>query len=218
MTNKPMLSIERELRSAVEQALLAMKRIYQAGYDSIIAAGGSCDQPGCMIENDPTARELRALLDKHPHMQQKGYDEAMGKVGALLDKPSTCAESQVEPSAQHQGEPVLQWSDDNGVSWCDGNERSLQSAREAGWKTRTLYAELPAPVAVMMPFAEKVISKLRRFEECASDDQDVDIGRHWFDLLTQLGLLSRVQRSPAFWEMTQQGEDALEVTRLNIPR
>ena len=73
------------------------------------------------------------------------------------------------------------------------------------------------PVAVL-PFAEKVISKLRRFEECASDNQDVDIGRHWFDVLTQLGLLNRVHRSPAYWEMTQQGEDALEATRLNTPQ
>jgi hypothetical protein len=59
------------------------------------------------------------------------------------------------------------------------------------------------------PFAQKVISKLQRFEECTSDSQGADIGRHWLDLLTQLGLLNRVQRSPALWEMTQQGEDLL---------
>ena len=81
-----------------------------------------------------------------------------------------------------------------------------------------LYVEQPEPVAVVLPFAEKVISKLRRFEECASDNQDVDIGRHWFDVLTQLGLLNRVHRSPAYWEMTQQGEDALDVARLNTPQ
>ncbi|MPQ71447.1 hypothetical protein [Pseudomonas sp. MWU12-2323] len=60
------------------------------------------------------------------------------------------------------------------------------------------------------PFAQKVINKLRRFEECTSDNQGADIGRQWFDLLTMLGLLSRVQRSPALWEITQQGEDLLE--------
>lgn len=65
----------------------------------------------------------------------------------------------------------------------------------------------------MHPFAEKVIRKLERFQECADDGQGADIGRHWFDLLTQLGLLNRVQRSPALWEMTQQGEDALELSR-----
>lgn len=78
-----------------------------------------------------------------------------------------------------------------------------------------LYAEQPAPVAVVLPFAEEVIAKLQRFEAYASDGQDVDIGRHWFDLLTQLELLRRVQRSPAYWEMTQQGQDVLVATRLN---
>ncbi|TKK11764.1 hypothetical protein PflCFBP13510_12240 [Pseudomonas fluorescens] len=64
----------------------------------------------------------------------------------------------------------------------------------------------------MHPFAEKVIRKLERFQGCVDDGQGADIGRHWFDLLTQLGLLNRVQRSPALWEMTQQGEDALELS------
>lgn len=75
--------------------------------------------------------------------------------------------------------------------------------------------EQPAPVAMVMPFAEKVIGKLQRFYECAEDGQGADIGRHWFDALTQLGLLNRVQRSPALWEITDQGEDVLEAARLN---
>lgn len=64
-----------------------------------------------------------------------------------------------------------------------------------------------------LQFADKVIGKLQRFYSCAEDGQDTDIGRHWLDLLTQLGLLNRVQRSPARWEITQQGEDALESVR-----
>lgn len=78
-----------------------------------------------------------------------------------------------------------------------------------------LFTAPPAPVAVVLPpFAEKVISKLRRCEECFSDFESggVDIGRHWLDSLTQLGLLNRVQRSPAMWEITQQGEDCLDAT------
>jgi hypothetical protein len=63
------------------------------------------------------------------------------------------------------------------------------------------------------PFAQEVVSKLRRFEECTSDNQGADIGREWFDILTHLGLLSRVQRSPALWEITQQGEDLLDTQR-----
>ncbi|WP_236079460.1 hypothetical protein [Pseudomonas aeruginosa] len=73
-------------------------------------------------------------------------------------------------------------------------------------------AALAQPSAALPPFAEKVLAKLRRFYDCASDFESggVDIGRHWLDLLTQLGLLNRVQRSPAFWEISQQGEDLLE--------
>lgn len=73
----------------------------------------------------------------------------------------------------------------------------------------------PAPAAnavgSLPPFAEKVVSKLRRFYDCAEDFESggVDIGRHWLDLLTRLGLLNRVQRSPALWEISQQGEDLL---------
>ncbi|HCF7194750.1 TPA: hypothetical protein NIJ32_002215 [Pseudomonas aeruginosa] len=65
---------------------------------------------------------------------------------------------------------------------------------------------------VLPPFAEKVLTKLRRFYDCAEDFESggVDIGRHWLDLLTQLGLLNRVQRSPALWEISQHGEDLLE--------
>lgn len=61
------------------------------------------------------------------------------------------------------------------------------------------------------PFAKKIISKLKRFNECAEDPgaDGVDIGRHWLDLLTQLGLLNRVQRSPALWQISQQGEDVI---------
>ena len=88
-----------------------------------------------------------------------------------------------------------------------------------GWPVQELYthpaASVPAgckavPVE-LPPFAQKVISKLQRFEECASDSDagGVDIGRHWLDLLTQLGLLNRVQRSPGLWEISQQGEDLL---------
>ncbi len=77
-----------------------------------------------------------------------------------------------------------------------------------GWQAR---AALAQPSPTLPPFAEKVLAKLRRFYDCAEDFESggVDIGRHWLDLLTQLGLLNRVQRSPALWEISQQGEDLL---------
>ncbi len=60
-----------------------------------------------------------------------------------------------------------------------------------------------------LPFVEEILADLRRFAECVEDGQDVDLGRDRFDLLTQLGLLERIQRSPARWMMTKAGEDAI---------
>jgi len=59
------------------------------------------------------------------------------------------------------------------------------------------------------PFMEEILADLRRFAECVEDNNDVNLERARFDLLTQLGLLARVQRSPARWMMTQAGEDAI---------
>lgn len=93
-------------------------------------------------------------------------------------------------------------------------------AREL-WNWPQARAALAQPSPTLPPFAEKVLAKLRRFNECAedSDSGGVDIGRHWLDLLTQLGLLNRVQRSPALWEISQQGEDllGLDVPEIEVP-
>jgi hypothetical protein len=39
-----------------------MTRIYSAGRDFIVGAGSDCDSVELMMENDPTAREIRAAL------------------------------------------------------------------------------------------------------------------------------------------------------------
>lgn len=64
---------------------------------------------------------------------------------------------------------------------------------------------------VLPPFALKVIEKLQRFFDCAEDFESggVDIGRDWLDTLTHLGLLERVQRSPALWQITEDGDALL---------
>lgn len=60
-----------------------------------------------------------------------------------------------------------------------------------------------------------VVSKLRRFFDCADDFESggCGIGREWFDALTTIGLLERVQRSPAIWQMTKTGEALIEESR-----
>ncbi|OWO90366.1 hypothetical protein B5C27_01625 [Pseudomonas aeruginosa] len=94
------------------------------------------------------------------------------------------------------------------------NERLRAELRDALARVAELERQEPVVRAygVLPPFAEKVLAKLRRFYDCAEDFESggVDIGRHWLDLLTQLGLLNRVQRSPALWEISQHGEDLLE--------
>jgi len=64
-------------------------------------------------------------------------------------------------------------------------------------------------------FAKTVIQKLQRFAEQAEDSEasGTDIGRHWLDILTRFGLLNRIKRSPAVWEISQQGEDLLEASQ-----
>ena len=173
MTNKPMLSVERELRTLAEKA--------------------------CGTAKDST--EYRRFL------------EAVS--------PTVILDLTAEPAAQNQGEPVELDERVLYDAWRGSNlgyVRPFNKYEWSAWKARARIAEQPAPVAEVMPFAEKVIAKLQRFEACVSDGQDVDIDRHWFDVLTQLELLRRVQRSPAYWEMTQQGEDALKATRLNSPQ
>lgn len=61
------------MEGLLRTSLIAMKRIYQAGYDRIIAAGGTCDTPEYMMESDPTVREIRAALKP----AEGGGDEAM---------------------------------------------------------------------------------------------------------------------------------------------
>lgn len=166
--------------------------------------------------------ELRALLERllsHDFAEECqecgiGYSDAWGELRALLDK-----EVDMDSDAsKHQGDPVAwrykkSW-EKTGWKVCDKHPTDYGIDDEC-YEIQALYAEQPAPVAVVMPFAEKVISKLQRFHECSDDGHGADIGRHWFDTLTQLGLLNRVQRSPALWEITDQGEDVLEVARLN---
>ncbi|AQZ93252.1 hypothetical protein ACFSB1_11270 [Halopseudomonas phragmitis] len=95
----------------------------------------------------------------------------------------------------------------------DNYERSQAGSRarqaDADLIRYAIASSTAAPDVAGLPFVRKVLEKLDRFHECAMDDEGVDIGRHWLDILTRLGLLNRVQRSPARWEMTAQAEDAL---------
>lgn len=152
MTNKPMLSVERELRGAVEQALLAIKRIYQAGHDGIVSAGGSCDQPGMMLEGDQTVRELRALLDK-PVVESQYDGMTQDQAQAVSDGVDEILHG--KPSAQQQGDPA---SDHTQCEECKGwgyhenhYEGGGTECGECGGSGKA-----PVAVAVVMPDRMKV--------------------------------------------------------------
>ncbi|MCO7513754.1 hypothetical protein NJF44_01130 [Pseudomonas guariconensis] len=115
-----------------------------------------------------------------------------------------------QPAEQHQGDAI-------GTLVRDYNERIVFTpigdphiiddmkvyAHADPGEVERLRDELPE-------FARMVIAKLQRFRDCAEDGQGADIGRRWFDVLVQLGLLHRVQRSPALWEITCEGDALLE--------
>lgn len=170
MNGKPMLSVERELRGAVEQALLAIKRIYQAGHDGIVGAGGSCDQPGVMFECDPTVRGLRAMLSRpegwlpcSPELLESGVDCATAPRWSNKEWDGH-SHWHPSPAAQHQGEPVavvIEETHNYGsylVFGAAGSgvqqprqvvERKAHLFDQALPSGTKLYAEQPAPVAVI---------------------------------------------------------------------
>ncbi|NAN50873.1 hypothetical protein EX349_06655 [Pseudomonas protegens] len=180
------------------------------------ANAGKGDRPGWLaMSSDTCLLEIIYHFGKLQASVKRGDSDGIAEYGAdvanmcmmLLDICGVLA-------FVEQPEPVSSTSDKYKAELYD---EVWQLAKDMGFGNVTdalmKLKKQPAPVAVVLPFTEKVICKLERFQECADDGQDVDIGRHWLDLITQLGLLNWVQRSPALWEMTQQGEDALELSR-----
>lgn len=124
MTNKPILSVDRQL---IEKAMQA------------------CFEAGHGITHD----ELRALLDKASCIKCNDTGEAdSGGVqpwGEGINIPCDCA-----PAAQHHGYPVAwQYRVSAGPAtgwslWHDGKGEEFKNSYQV--ETRPLYAEQPAPV------------------------------------------------------------------------
>lgn len=164
---------------------------------------------------------------QHPHYALNYYKQnAEDQAAHWRERGCEVSEDELMTVAQHdrifgalrakadQLREALEWRKENQAGQRE-LLRSVKAERDAAL-ARVAEMERQEPVVraygVLPPFAEKVLAKLRRFYDCAEDFESggVDIGRHWLDLLTQLGLLNRVQRSPALWEISQQGEDLLE--------
>ncbi|MGB3128027.1 MAG: hypothetical protein WBB95_29790 [Pseudomonas sp.] len=139
------------LEGALRTSLLAMKRIYQAGYDRIIEAGGTCDTPEYMMAHDPTTRELRGLLVAKPETVA-GHHPACRAVDDY--KPGECSHS-CKPAAKLQGEPAALHPDAiiEGVMTSAGISHAIYASTVSlkhGEQVK-LYAEQPAPVSVVLP-------------------------------------------------------------------
>ncbi|WP_337058175.1 hypothetical protein [Pseudomonas sp. USHLN015] len=149
--------------------------------------------------------------DKLLAEMQAAWDTAL-EAGKLMNAQLTAIREQ-EPVAWQS-----RFTDEEWAKCSRGHFDWVKREPEAfpgGYEARELYALPPQQLGAIgthwPPFAKKVLAKMRRFYSCAEDPGSggVDIGRHWLDLLTQLELLNRVQRSPALWEISQQGEDLL---------
>ncbi|HBO0350729.1 hypothetical protein [Pseudomonas aeruginosa] len=156
-----------------------------------------------VADESPMAKMADALREK-ARQEQQAYQDRRNQAtewGPMPEGTEADRLISTAPVAHVAGDETsryLEWAKD-------------RSAWEMPVGTPVYYAALAQPSPTLPPFAEKVLAKLRRFYDCAEDFESggVDIGRHWLDLLTQLGLLNRVQRSPALWEISQQGEDLL---------
>lgn len=151
MTNKPMLSVE--LRALLER--VATEANYTLGFTS------ASNYDECRAAVD----ELRALLDKP--VQAPTADLLLAsahsyvKVAGETQNIARHLQSRIEryfdgdPVSQQEGEPIYQvmYRGDGGGGWCDAEKDSydMKAPHPKHWQTRIVYAEQPAPVAVVLP-------------------------------------------------------------------
>lgn len=126
MTNKPMLSVEREL---LERAASAIEK-HHGSLQWVIAS------------------DLRAIIDKPVNFLTPDCPDC----ACVQDGQCLCIPS--KPAAQHQGEPVAwrykkSW-EKKGWKICDKHPTDYGIDDEC-YEIQALYAESPAPVAVVMP-------------------------------------------------------------------
>lgn len=207
MTNKPMLSVERELlatalkadasigASAIELvngwAAMAKLRALLDKPETPMEIGGYApsETSGAQMEmSDEWAQEvfskrmlvkLEASAAKGRNGWQQCSQESLSRMlrehvdkGDPVDVANFCMFLDalgygIAPAAQHQGEPVawrFRWDYDHGNGWCRNAVRFVESMEhvehedKSTWREVTpLYAEQPAPVAVVMPELESAL-------------------------------------------------------------
>lgn len=137
MTNKPILSVERELLGSCWAALM---------------------QKGQVIK----ALELRALLDKPAATD---FESWWAETGEQLTKHEIGLKDLMQcayDAAQHQGDPVAicrLWNEGG-----SGERTSVEFINEPCADGTLLYAEKPAPLAVVMPDVDELAQIIRKVD------------------------------------------------------
>lgn len=179
---------------------------------------------------DEDKKMTRARVDKAVDTADARLKDAAYELRRIADALSASAEPSA-PKCGNCGSGTGQACNDKGCGYLEsGNGEPstpvAQCTNEDSWNCKYCrntkscealkdprnFGGPSAPVErdELPEFARRVIAKLKRFRDCAEDGQGADIGREWFDVLVKLGLLNRVQRSPALWEITDEGDALLE--------
>lgn len=182
----------------------------------LFVAGNICRHLACALDQSKVmaaAREIAAHFaaqgqNAEPvHLEHVACAEDGGKLRWMTGRKPRDCELYAMPDGGHRSprlyaHPPSAQAEYLGCDECDitHDKANCPSAAPAE----------PVSGADGLPyFAHKIIEKLARADECFSEGEGADIGRHWLDMLTQLGLLNRVQINPAIWEITVQGEEVL---------
>ncbi|MBW1249880.1 hypothetical protein I7860_24705 [Pseudomonas tolaasii] len=150
------------------------------------------------FHTDSHVAELRALLDA-PAETLTGHHPACRAVDDY--KPGECSHS-CKPAAKPQGEPVA-WqvraicSDGARLGWRDVSKDRFEEATSSAnlsesagghvdWECRQLYAEQPAPVAVVLPERLQQVLKFLdgsgELDGCSFGDQRPGHAKFWWRL------------------------------------
>lgn len=222
MTNKPMLSVELPMTERQECDLM---RFYDTCEDS-----QPYDVPKDRMKSLARLGLVRSLGFSRYEFTDIGC-AAIEKLRAFLDKQSCGAcggchngckldreSPPIEPAAQHQGEPVawvIQWG--SVIPGFRGHrEVVLKDPSPLDAEITPLYAEQPAPVAVVMP--ER--SRLRDLIAEAIGGDTYDCTRVWsawgVGTMSDDDFVPVVEQDERLYEIAD--SVLAEVTRLNTPQ
>lgn len=158
MTNKPMLSVEREL---LEEMLAAMKETHSLPakyYGSTLG-----DRVRAILESQTEPLSIGTL---HRDCDERIVFESSGEIN-IKDGMQVYA----MPSAQHQVKPVYQLRNTKlGFMWRDADfEAYASAAKLLDYERRVMYTEQPAPVAHTMRSVMDAAQQARGFPVLTSN-------------------------------------------------